>query len=119
MLAERGRRRPGGGGGSGVGTAFLILSRRMTANLRLLAALLLGVLTAATLLASAPIYARAMADTGLEYALTHRLGTPPTTRVVTYEQGFPLGTPEARAAQAAVAQRLRQRLGWFSKGYAH
>src|SRR5579871_1880751 len=87
----------------------------MRANVRLLGALLLGVLIAATLLATAPIYARAMADTGIAFAVSHRLGTPPTTELTTYEQGFPLGTSDALAVQDAVGKRLQQRTGPFSK----
>ncbi len=88
----------------------------MRANLRLLAALLLGVLIAATLLATAPIYARAMADTGIAFAVAHRLGVAPTTEITSYEQGFPLGTADALAVQDAVGKRLQQRAGWFGKG---
>jgi len=101
-----------------VGTALLLLYQRMRANLRLLAALLLGVLVAATLLATAPIYARAMADTGIAFAVSHRLGVPPTTQITTYEQGFPLGTGDARAVQDAVGKRVQQRTGSFSKAIA-
>src|SRR5579859_1744267 len=90
----------------------------MRANVRLLAALLLGVLIAATLLATAPVYARAMADTGIAFAVSHRLGVPPTTQITTYEQGFPLGTGDARAVQDAVGKRLQQRTGSFSKDSA-
>jgi len=101
-----------------VGTALLLLYQRMRANVRLLAALLLGVLIAATLLATAPVYARAMADTGIAFAVSHRLGVPPTTQITTYEQGFPLGTGDARAVQDAVGKRLQQRTGSFSKDSA-
>jgi hypothetical protein len=90
----------------------------MRANVRLLAALLLGVLIAATLLATAPIYARAMADTGIAFAIAHRLGAPPITQITTYEQGFPLGTSDARAVQDAVGKRVQQRTGWFTKSSA-
>lgn len=100
------------------GAALAIVGRRMAANLRLILALSLGVIVAAALLASAPIYARAMADLGLGFSIKQRFGVPPSTRILTFEQGLPLKTPESQALQKAVDQRLRQRLGWFSASYA-
>jgi FtsX-like permease family len=99
-------------------TALVIVGRRMTANLRLVLALLLGVVIAAALLASAPIYARAMADLGLVFSVRSRFPVPPTTRVLTYEQGLPLKAPESQALVSAIPQRMRERIGWFSSGYS-
>ncbi len=99
-------------------TALVIVGRRMTANLRLVLALMLGVIVASALMATAPIYARAMADLGLIFSVRDRFGVPPTTRVVTYEQGLPLKTSGSQELQNAVPARMRRRLGWFTSDYS-
>ncbi|MHB8574302.1 MAG: ABC transporter permease [Dehalococcoidia bacterium] len=104
---------------SGLQTAFVIARRRLKANLRLTSALVLGVVVAASLLASTSIYARAMADLGLTYAVRTRLPVAPVTTVLTYDQGYPVGSEAARAQQQAVANRIQARLGWFSSAYGH
>lgn len=103
---------------STLGTAWAIARRRVRADLRLTLALLLGVVIAAALLASTTIYARAMADLGLGFAVRDRFGVPPTTRIVTPEQGLPLGTTQAHAVQQSIQQRMQARIGWFTQSYA-
>src|SRR5437588_6885905 len=58
-----------------------------------------------------------MADLGLTYSVRSRLQVAPITSVLTYDQGYPIGSETAQQQQAAVAQRLRERLGWFSSSY--
>ena len=100
------------------GAAIAIVGRRMAANLRLVLALALGVMLAAALLASAPIYARAMADLGLGFSVRERYGVPPSTQVLTVDQGLPLKTADSQSLQAAIDKRIRERLGWFTQSYA-
>ncbi|HZU75435.1 MAG TPA: hypothetical protein VFA70_01640, partial [Dehalococcoidia bacterium] len=97
-------------------SAWLIARRRLASNRGLLTALLLGVLVASTLLASTPIYARAMADLGLRFAVQQRLGVSAVTHVYTAESGAPIGTRQGQAVLNEVQQRIQQRLGWFSSG---
>ena len=77
----------------------------------MLAVLALGVLVASTLLASAPIYARAMADLGLKFTVRDELRGEPSIR--TGIEGQQLGTPDSRAVIEAVEARIDERLGWF------
>lgn len=93
-------------------TIYRMMARRSLANWRLTAVLALGILVAATLLAAAPIYARAMADLGLTFALRDRLRTEAATQVQVRD--VPLGAEDGRRLQAAVEQRTDERLGWFT-----
>lgn len=108
---------PGRGEGPGEGRVrsvyaiWRMMARRSIANWRLAATLVLGVLVAATLLAAAPIYARAMADLGLTFAIRDKLVTAPATEVTVRA---PLASEEGRALQQAVARRAEERIGWFA-----
>ncbi|MCC6383173.1 MAG: FtsX-like permease family protein [Dehalococcoidia bacterium] len=75
----------------------------------------LGVLVAATLLASAPIYARSMADLGLTYTIRQELAGGPGTRV---QLRTALQLADAKALRAAVEQRIDERAGWFRSSQA-
>src|SRR5215203_3883501 len=77
----------------------------------MLATLALGVIVAATLLASAPIYARAMADLGLTFAIRDELRVAPATR--TEFRNVPLRTNDGLNLQHAIEQRIDERIGWF------
>ncbi|MGH2603424.1 MAG: hypothetical protein ACRDJ9_29070, partial [Dehalococcoidia bacterium] len=88
-----------------------LVLRRSIANWRLLATLALGVVVAATLLASAPIYARAMADLGLTFTIRDELRDQPATR--TEFRDIPLGTADGIATRSAIEQRIDERIGWF------
>lgn len=70
-----------------------------------------GMLVAATLLAAAPIYARAMADLGLTFAIRDELEGRDTVRVEFRQQ--PLATDEGRAFAETVERRIDERVGWF------
>ena len=80
----------------------------------MLAVLALGVLVASTLLASAPIYARAMADLGLKFTVRDELRGEPSIRAGIRAQQ--LATPDSLAVRQAVEQRIDERLGWFALG---
>jgi hypothetical protein len=98
-----------------VGSVYAIwrmLARRGLANWRLTATLVLGVLVAATLLAAAPIYARAMADLGLTFAIRERLRTAPATQVLVRD--VPVSAADGQRLQEAVARRVEERIGWFA-----
>lgn len=81
----------------------------------LLAVVGLGVLVAATLLASAPIYARSMADLGLTYTIREDLAGGPGTRV---QLRTALQLDEAKALRGALEQRVDERTGWFRSSQA-
>jgi ABC-type lipoprotein release transport system permease subunit len=89
-----------------------MLAGRTRANWRLVATLTLGVAIAAILLAAAPIYARAMADLGITFAIRDRLETTPATQVILRDRE--LATDDGRRLQEAVAQRAEERIGWFA-----
>jgi ABC-type lipoprotein release transport system permease subunit len=89
-----------------------MMARRSLANWRLATTLALGVLVAATLLASAPIYARAMADLGLTFAIRDRLQTAPATQVTLRD--LPIASEDGRRMQEAVGRRAEERIGWFT-----
>lgn len=93
-------------------TVWRLLARRSLAGWRLTALLTLGVLVAAVLLAAAPLYARAMADLGLTFAVRERLAREPTTEVRL--PGVAVASAEGRALQEATARRAEERLGWFT-----
>ncbi len=73
--------------------------------------LALGIVVAAVLLASAPIYARSMADLGLTYTIQTELADNSASRVGV--SGVPLQTEEGKALRATVEQRITERIGWF------
>jgi len=89
-----------------------LFARRSGRTWRLLAVLALGMLMTATLLASAPVYARTMADLGLTFTVRDELSETPGNR--TEFRNVALGTDEAGALRAAITLRVEERLGWFS-----
>lgn len=89
-----------------------MMARRSLANWRLALTLALGVLVAATLLASAPIYARAMADLGLTFTIRDRLLVAPSTQVLSRD--VPVAAEDGRGLQQAVGGRADERTGWFT-----
>src|SRR3712207_167915 len=102
------------GGGGRVGSlvpVWQLVLRRSLANWRMLATLALGILVAATLLASAPIYARAMADLGLTFTIRDELRDSPATRVEFRD--IVLSTADGVALREAVQRRIDERIGWF------
>ncbi|MYD27347.1 MAG: FtsX-like permease family protein [Dehalococcoidia bacterium] len=91
---------------------WALLLRHVFASWRMLAVLALGVLVASTLLASAPIYARAMADLGLKFTVRDELRGEPSIRAGIEAQQ--LATPDSLAVREAVERRIDERLGWFA-----
>ncbi len=89
-----------------------VFARRGLSNWRMLSVLALGVVVAATLLASAPIYARTMADMGLTFQIRQDLQDQPSTRIE-----FPnvaIQTQDGVALRDAVEKRIDERIGWFA-----
>jgi ABC-type lipoprotein release transport system permease subunit len=71
----------------------------------------LGIAIAAVLLASAPIYSRAMADEGLTFTIRNELRNRANSRVEFFH--LPLKTAEGVATRGAIEQRITERIGWF------
>ncbi|MBK6662392.1 MAG: hypothetical protein IPG47_06430 [Thermoflexaceae bacterium] len=99
-----------------MGSILPFVLRRSMAGRGLLAVMALGVIVAATLLASAPIYARAMADMGLTFVIRDELSDSPGSSIEF--PGIALRTAEGEALRAAVEQRIDERWGWF-RGRRH
>ena len=97
----------------GLAVLWGLLLRHGAASWRMLAVLALGVLVASTLLASAPIYARAMADLGLKFTVRDELRGEPSIRAGIEAQQ--LATPDSLAVREAVEARIDERLGWFAR----
>ena len=95
-----------------MGTLFVLVVRRSFASRGMLAMVALGILVAATLLSSAPIYARTMSDLGLTFAIRDELAATPATRVE-FPEGIPIAAPDGLSRRAAVEKRIDERLGWF------
>jgi len=81
-----------------------------------MAVVALGVFVAATLLAAAPIYNRAMADLGLTFTIRDQLSSQPSTQI--QFTNVPLQTAEGKSLRSAVQQRIDQRIGWFTSSQA-
>ena len=94
-----------------MGSILPFVLRRSMAGRGLLAVMALGVIVAATLLASAPIYSRAMADMGLTFVIRDELSDSPGSSIEF--PGIALRTAEGEALRAAVEQRIDERWGWF------
>lgn len=94
-----------------MGATWDVVLQRAQANWRLLGVLGLGVLMAATLLASAPIYARAMHDLGLTYAIREELPLGAGSRIRLLD--VPTDA-DGEALTGAVDQRIQERVGWFT-----
>lgn len=93
-----------------------LFARRSGRNWRLLSVLALGMIMAATLLASAPIYARTMSDLGLTFLVREKLSDTPGNRV--QFPAIPLATTEGNNLKTAVANRIEERIGWFDASEA-
>lgn len=89
-----------------------LLWHRGRADRWLTASFALGMLVTGTLLAAAPLYARAMVDLGLTFTIRDRLRSLPATRVELRD--VPLASEEGPAPRESVVQRAEERIGWFS-----
>lgn len=96
---------------SGLLAAWGLVAQRSVANWKMVAILAFGVVVAATLLASAPIYARAMADLGVTFAVREDLAEDPAISVIL--PATALGTSDGLAEREAVEARIDERLGWY------
>lgn len=99
---------------SGFFAAWGLVAQRSVANWKMVAILAFGVLVAATLLASAPIYARSMADLGVTFAVREDLADDPAISAVL--PATALQTADGRAIREAVEARVDERLGWYQAG---
>jgi ABC-type lipoprotein release transport system permease subunit len=93
------------------GTGPLIW-QRLISTWRLLLVLAFGMLVAATLLATSPVYTRVMNDLGLESSLRERLGIDNRTTAIQVRQ--PFGSAETAQEAAALRDILQDEVGWFS-----
>jgi FtsX-like permease family len=96
---------------SGFTTIWSLIAQRSMANWRMATILAVGILVAATLLASAPIYARAMNDLGVTFSIRDTLEDDPGIRVIFLETE--LSTDEGEANIRSFEERIDERLGWF------
>lgn len=88
-----------------------IVARRILAHTRLLTTLAVGILIAAILLASAPIYSRAVADLALTQSLRERLLADRHMSVIWNGSG--VGMPETVVARDAILASVDRRMGEF------
>ena len=91
---------------------WAVVARRSAGNWKMLAVLALGIVVAATLLAAAPVYARAMSNLGLTFTIEGELAGRPASHV--QFRAMPLGTAEGSQVVAAAEARIQERVGWFS-----
>lgn len=88
-----------------------VAARHGISSWRLLSTLALGILVAAILLASAPIYSRAMADLGLTFAIRQDLEGRSGVNVELLSTE--LATEDGANLRQAVGARIDERIGWF------
>ena len=90
--------------------------RRSFAGRGMMAVMALGIVVAAVLLASAPIYARAMSDLGLRFLIADELDGRHAVWVNLYE--VPVASPDGVALQRAVEKQIEGRTGWYADSVA-
>lgn len=88
-----------------------IILRRAAANRWLVAAMVVGVIVAAALLASTPIYTRALADLGLIHSLRQRLQD--TAWAAVHLDGAPAGGAEGQKARDDTQALIQEHVGWL------
>lgn len=99
-----------------MGPLLPLAIRRSFAGRGMMGVMALGIVVAATLLASAPIYARAMSDLGLRFFVKDELGA---RYAVWVEMGeLPVATPDGIALRDAVQKQIDGRTGWFAASEA-
>ena len=96
---------------NGFSTIWSLIAQRSIANWRMATILAVGILVAATLLASAPIYARAMNDLGVTFSIRDVLEDDPSVRVIIRDAE--LSTEDATANIESLERRIDERLGWY------
>ncbi|MFN8535281.1 MAG: FtsX-like permease family protein [Dehalococcoidia bacterium] len=91
--------------------AWRLALERIRANWKLLTAVLLGVLAAVVLLASAPLYSGVLNDLGLRYTL--RREPPARSDLIVQLNGRPSRQNEFAAANGAIENEVEAALGRF------
>lgn len=89
-------------------SAWHLVVRRSVANLRLLASIIVGILLAVTLLASAPLYAEALSSLGLAHQLRQRPLELLTVHVIVNNQSA--SPDEYRTTDSRIRQEVQRRL---------
>src|SRR5512138_3875777 len=87
-----------------MGPLLPLAIRRSFAGRGMMGVMALGIVVAAMLLASAPIYARAMSDLGLRFFIRDELGARYAAWVELGE--VPVATPDGTALRAAVQKQV-------------
>ena len=99
-----------------MGPLLPLAIRRSFAGRGMMAVMALGIVVAAVLLASAPIYARAMSDLGLRFLIADELDGRHAVWVNLYE--VPVASPDGVALQRAVEKQIEGRTGWYADSVA-
>jgi hypothetical protein len=99
-----------------MGPLLPLAIRRSFAGRGMMGVMALGIVVAAMLLASAPIYARAMSDLGLRFFVKDELGARYAAWVEMGE--LPVATPDGLALRSAVQKQVDERTGWFAASQA-
>ncbi|MEO6397819.1 MAG: FtsX-like permease family protein [Tepidiformaceae bacterium] len=95
-----------------MGPLLPLAIRRSFAGRGMMAVMALGIVVAAVLLASAPIYARAMSDLGLRFLVADELDGRYAVWVTLPD--VPVATPDGEALQRAVTKQTEGRTGWYA-----
>ena len=99
-----------------MGPLLPLALRRSFAGRGMMGVMALGIVVAAVLLASAPIYARAMSDLGLRFIVRDERGDRHAVWVELNE--MPVASPDGKALRAAVAKQIEGRSGWYTASTA-
>lgn len=99
-----------------MGPLLPLAIRRSFAGRGMMAVMALGIVVAAVLLASAPIYARAMSDLGLRFLVADELNGRYAVWVNLSE--VPVASPDGKALQQAVEKQIEGRTGWYANSVA-
>ena len=94
--------------------AWPLIRGRFRTDWRLLAVLAFGILAAATLLATSPVYTRVMNDEALSVGLRDQIGS--STRNSAIRFGLPLGAPEAKVEMRALSRIMAVDAAWLAEG---
>ena len=99
-----------------MGPLLPLAIRRSFAGRGMMVVMALGIVVAAVLLASAPIYARAMSDLGLRFLIADELDGRHAVWVNLAE--VPVASPDGQALQRAVEKQIGARTSWYADSVA-
>ncbi|MEP6872123.1 MAG: FtsX-like permease family protein, partial [Anaerolineaceae bacterium] len=99
-----------------MGPLLPLAIRRSFAGRGMMAVMALGIVVSAVLLASAPIYARAMSDLGLRFLISDELNGRHAVWVNLAE--LPVASPDGKALQQAVEKQIVARTSWYADSMA-